>query len=132
MKRLVTCAVTCRQPDGDATRAHKRRSALSAGIETREIDVRGRNPGGRWVCPAVYLISDEISSPLQDPLSSIVQAVKSALAITTGTGAADIAESGTAADRYGVARRCDLTAHLRGNRPFRSSSSITADLRRPR
>lgn len=64
-----------------------------AGSEIREIDVRGRNLA-EGVPRSFTLNSDEILESLQDPLSSIVQAVKSALEQSPPELAADIAESG--------------------------------------
>jgi len=64
-----------------------------AGSELREIDVRGRNLA-EGVPRSFTLNSDEILESLQDPLSSIVQAVKSALEQSPPELAADIAESG--------------------------------------
>ncbi|MFT7286610.1 MAG: rod shape-determining protein MreB [Halieaceae bacterium] len=64
-----------------------------AGSELREIDVRGRNLA-EGVPRSFTLNSDEILDCLQDPLSSIVQAVKSALEQSPPELAADIAESG--------------------------------------
>jgi rod shape-determining protein MreB len=63
------------------------------GSEMREIDVRGRNLA-EGVPRSFTLNSDEILESLQDPLSSIVQAVKSALEQSPPELAADIAESG--------------------------------------
>jgi rod shape-determining protein MreB len=63
------------------------------GSELREIDVRGRNLA-EGVPRSFTLNSDEILESLQDPLSSIVQAVKSALEQSPPELAADIAESG--------------------------------------
>ena len=64
-----------------------------AGSELREIDVRGRNLA-EGVPRSFTLNSDEILESLQDPLSSIVQSVKSALEQSPPELAADIAESG--------------------------------------
>ncbi|RLA48839.1 MAG: rod shape-determining protein [Gammaproteobacteria bacterium] len=64
-----------------------------AGSELREIDVRGRNLA-EGVPRSFTLNSDEILESLQDPLSAIVQAVKSALEQSPPELAADIAESG--------------------------------------
>jgi len=63
------------------------------GSEMREIDVRGRNLA-EGVPRSFTLNSDEILESLQDPLSSIVQAVKSALEQSPPELAADIAETG--------------------------------------
>jgi rod shape-determining protein MreB len=63
------------------------------GSELREIDVRGRNLA-EGVPRSFTLNSDEILESLQDPLSSIVQAVKSAIEQSPPELAADIAESG--------------------------------------
>ncbi len=63
------------------------------GSELREIDVRGRNLA-EGVPRSFSLNSDEILESLQDPLSSIVQSVKTALEQSPPELAADIAESG--------------------------------------
>jgi rod shape-determining protein MreB len=80
---------------GDAT-AEKIKEQVGcafAGSELREIDVRGRNLA-EGVPRSFTLNSDEILESLQDPLSSIVQSVKSALEQSPPELAADIAESG--------------------------------------
>lgn len=59
----------------------------------REIDVRGRNLA-EGVPRSFTLSSDEILEALQEPLSAIVQAVKSALEQSPPELASDIAESG--------------------------------------
>lgn len=61
--------------------------------EVREIDVRGRNLA-EGVPRSFTLNSNEILEALQEPLSAIVQAVKSALEQTPPELASDIAESG--------------------------------------
>ncbi|MFV8820116.1 rod shape-determining protein [Haliea sp. E17] len=63
------------------------------GSELREIDVRGRNLA-EGVPRSFTLDSDEILESLQEPLTTIVQAVKSALEQSPPELAADIAESG--------------------------------------
>jgi rod shape-determining protein MreB len=80
---------------GDATaeRIKEEIGCAFAGSELREIDVRGRNLA-EGVPRSFTLNSDEILESLQDPLSSIVQAVKSALEQSPPELAADIAESG--------------------------------------
>jgi rod shape-determining protein MreB len=80
---------------GDATaeRIKQEVGCAFAGSELREIDVRGRNLA-EGVPRSFTLNSDEILEALQDPLSSIVQAVKSALEQSPPELAADIAESG--------------------------------------
>jgi rod shape-determining protein MreB len=80
---------------GDATaeRIKLEIGCAFAGSELREIDVRGRNLA-EGVPRSFTLNSDEILESLQDPLSSIVQAVKSALEQSPPELAADIAESG--------------------------------------
>jgi rod shape-determining protein MreB len=80
---------------GDATaeRIKHEIGCAFAGSELREIDVRGRNLA-EGVPRSFTLNSDEILESLQDPLSSIVQAVKSALEQSPPELAADIAESG--------------------------------------
>ncbi len=67
--------------------------AFAGASEVREIDVRGRNLA-EGVPRSFTLNSDEILESLQDPLSSIVQSVKSALEQSPPELAADIAESG--------------------------------------
>jgi rod shape-determining protein MreB len=61
--------------------------------EIREIDVRGRNLA-EGVPRSFTLNSNEILEALQEPLSMIVQAVKSALEQTPPELASDIAETG--------------------------------------
>jgi rod shape-determining protein MreB len=61
--------------------------------EQREIDVRGRNLA-EGVPRSFTLNSNEILEALQEPLSMIVQAVKSALEQTPPELASDIAETG--------------------------------------
>jgi rod shape-determining protein MreB and related proteins len=61
--------------------------------DIREIDVRGRNLA-EGVPRSFTLNSNEILEALQEPLSMIVQAVKSALEQTPPELAADISESG--------------------------------------
>jgi len=80
---------------GDATaeRIKEEVGCAFAGSELREIDVRGRNLA-EGVPRSFTLNSDEILESLQDPLSSIVQSVKSALEQSPPELAADIAESG--------------------------------------
>ena len=80
---------------GDATaeRIKQEVGCAFAGSELREIDVRGRNLA-EGVPRSFTLNSDEILESLQDPLSSIVQAVKTALEQSPPELAADIAESG--------------------------------------
>jgi len=80
---------------GDAT-AEKIKEEIGCafkGTEVREIDVRGRNLA-EGVPRSFTLNSDEILEALQDPLTSIVQSVKSALEQSPPELAADIAESG--------------------------------------
>ncbi|HTR01387.1 MAG TPA: rod shape-determining protein [Candidatus Acidoferrum sp.] len=80
---------------GDATaeRIKKEIGCAFASKEIREIDVRGRNLA-EGVPRSFTLNSDEILEALQEPLSSIVQAVKSALEQSPPELASDIAESG--------------------------------------
>jgi rod shape-determining protein MreB len=80
---------------GDATaeRIKEEIGCAFAGSELREIDVRGRNLA-EGVPRSFTLNSDEILESLQDPLQTIVQAVKSALEQSPPELAADIAESG--------------------------------------
>mgnify|MGYP001048261610 FL=1 len=80
---------------GDAT-AEKIKMEVGCafgGSDLREIDVRGRNLA-EGVPRSFTLDSDEILETLQDPLSSIVQSVKSGLEQSPPELAADIAESG--------------------------------------
>jgi rod shape-determining protein MreB len=80
---------------GDATaeRIKKEIGCAYASKEIREIDVRGRNLA-EGVPRGFTLNSDEILEALQEPLSAIVQAVKSALEQSPPELASDIAESG--------------------------------------
>ncbi len=80
---------------GDATaeRIKKEIGCAYASKEIREIDVRGRNLA-EGVPRSFTLTSDEILEALQEPLSAIVQAVKSALEQSPPELASDIAESG--------------------------------------
>jgi len=59
----------------------------------REIDVRGRNLA-EGVPRSFTLNSDEVLEAIQEPLTGIVQAVKSALEQSPPELASDIAESG--------------------------------------
>lgn len=80
---------------GDATaeRIKKEIGCAFPSSEIREIDVRGRNLA-EGVPRSFTLNGDEILEALQEPLSSIVQAVKSALEQSPPELASDIAESG--------------------------------------
>ena len=82
---------------GDATAERIKKEIgcayISANNEIREIDVRGRNLA-EGVPRSFTLSSDEILESLQEPLSAIVQAVKSALEQSPPELASDIAESG--------------------------------------
>jgi rod shape-determining protein MreB and related proteins len=80
---------------GDATaeRIKKEIGCAFASKIIREIDVRGRNLA-EGVPRSFTLNSDEILEALQEPLSAIVQAVKSALEQSPPELASDIAESG--------------------------------------
>ena len=80
---------------GDATaeRIKLEVGCAFAGSELREIDVRGRNLA-EGVPRSFTLNSDEILEALQEPLSNIVQSVKSALEQSPPELASDIAESG--------------------------------------
>lgn len=80
---------------GDATaeRIKKEIGCAFASKEIREIDVRGRNLA-EGVPRSFTLNSDEILEALQEPLSGIVQAVKSALEQSPPELASDIAETG--------------------------------------
>lgn len=80
---------------GDAT-AEKIKQEIGcayAGSEVREIDVRGRNLA-EGVPRSFTLNSDEVLEAIQEPLTGIVQAVKSALEQSPPELASDIAESG--------------------------------------
>jgi rod shape-determining protein MreB len=79
--------------DSTAERIKQEVGCAFAGSEIREIDVRGRNLA-EGVPRSFSLNSDEILESLQDPLASIVQAVKTALEQSPPELAADIAESG--------------------------------------
>ncbi len=80
---------------GDATaeRIKKEIGCAFPSEEIREIDVRGRNLA-EGVPRSFTLNSDEILEALQETLSQIVQAVKSALEQSPPELASDIAESG--------------------------------------
>ncbi|MFT4768230.1 MAG: rod shape-determining protein MreB [Glaciecola sp.] len=79
--------------DSTAEKIKQEVGCAFAGSELREIDVRGRNLA-EGVPRSFTLNSDEILEALQDPLSSIVQSVRSALEQAPPELAADIAESG--------------------------------------
>ena len=80
---------------GDATAERIKQEIGTAypSKEVREIDVRGRNLA-EGVPRSFTLNSNEILEALQEPLSVIVQAVKSALEQTPPELASDIAERG--------------------------------------
>ena len=81
---------------GDATAERIKKEigcAYPSSGELREIDVRGRNLA-EGVPRSFTLNSDEILEALQETLSAIVQAVKSALEQSPPELASDIAESG--------------------------------------
>jgi len=80
---------------GDATaeRIKKEIGRAFHSNEIREIDVRGRNLA-EGVPRSFTLNGDEIMEALQEPLSAIVQAVKSAMEQAPPELASDIAESG--------------------------------------
>ena len=80
---------------GDATaeRIKQEIGCAYSGSELREIDVRGRNLA-EGIPRSFVLNSDEILEALQEPLTSIIQAVKRALEQAPPELAADIAESG--------------------------------------
>ena len=80
---------------GDATaeRIKQEIGCAFAGSELCEIDVRGRNLA-EGVPRSFTLNSDEILEALQEPLSAIVQCVKSSLEQSPPELAGDIAESG--------------------------------------
>jgi rod shape-determining protein MreB len=82
---------------GDAT-AERIKKEIGCGyasdtLELREIDVRGRNLA-EGIPRSFTLNSDEILGALQETLTAIVQAVKSALEQSPPELASDIAESG--------------------------------------
>ncbi|MFL2840532.1 MAG: rod shape-determining protein, partial [Pseudohongiellaceae bacterium] len=80
---------------GDATaeRIKKEIGCAFPNTEFREIDVRGRNLA-EGVPRSFTLNGDEIVEALQEPLTAIVQAVKSALEQSPPELASDIAETG--------------------------------------
>ena len=80
---------------GDATAERIKQEVGCAfpGSELREVDVRGRNLA-EGVPRLFTLNSDEALEALQDPLATIVQAVKGALEQAPPELASDIAESG--------------------------------------
>lgn len=80
---------------GDATaeRIKQEIGAAYPSDEVREIDVRGRNLA-EGIPRSFTLNSNEILESLQEPLSAIVQAVKSALEQSPPELASDIAETG--------------------------------------
>ena len=82
---------------GDATAERIKKEIgcayASPNNQVREIDVRGRNLA-EGVPRSFTLNSDEILEALQEPLSAIVQAVRSALEQSPPELASDIAESG--------------------------------------
>lgn len=80
---------------GDATaeRIKEEIGCAFPGGEVREIDVRGRNLA-EGVPRSFSLNSDEVLEALQEPLTAIVTAVKSALEQSPPELASDIAESG--------------------------------------
>ncbi|MDH2431685.1 rod shape-determining protein [Pokkaliibacter sp. MBI-7] len=80
---------------GDATAERIKQEVGCAypSAEIREIDVRGRNLS-EGIPRSFTLNSNEILEALQDPLSTIVQAVKTALEQCPPELASDIAESG--------------------------------------
>jgi len=80
---------------GDATaeRIKHEIGTAFAGSEVREIDVRGRNLA-EGVPKSFTLSNDEVLEALQEPLATIVQAVKRALEQSPPELASDIAERG--------------------------------------
>lgn len=80
---------------GDATaeRIKHEIGTAFAGSEVREIDVRGRNLA-EGVPKSFTLSNDEVLESLQEPLATIVQAVKRALEQSPPELASDIAERG--------------------------------------
>jgi rod shape-determining protein MreB len=80
---------------GDATaeRIKHEIGTAFASSEVREIDVRGRNLA-EGVPKSFTLTNDEVLEALQEPLATIVQAVKRALEQSPPELASDIAERG--------------------------------------
>ena len=82
---------------GDATAERIKKEIgcafLGDSSELKEIDVRGRNLA-EGVPRSFTLNSDEILEALQEPLTAVVQAVKSAIEQSPPEHASDIAESG--------------------------------------
>ena len=80
---------------GDATAERIKQEIGTAfpGGELREIEVRGRNLA-EGVPRTFTLNSDEILGAIQDPLTGIITAIKSALEQTPAELSADIAERG--------------------------------------
>ena len=79
--------------DSTAERIKQEIGTAYPSTEMREIDVRGRNLA-EGIPRSFTLNSNEILEPLQEPLSAIVQAVKSALEQCPPELASDIAERG--------------------------------------
>lgn len=79
--------------ESTAERIKKEIGCAFPSSDLREIDVRGRNLA-EGVPKTFTLTSDEILTALQEPLSRIVSAVKSALEQSPPELASDIAESG--------------------------------------
>jgi rod shape-determining protein MreB len=80
---------------GDATAEHIKQEIGSAfpGSEVREVEIKGRNLA-EGVPRSFTLNSNEILEALQEPLSGIVSAVKTALEQTPPELGADVAERG--------------------------------------
>ena len=80
---------------GDATAERIKHEIGTAftGSEVREIDVRGRNLA-EGVPKSFTLTNDEVLEALQEPLATVVQAVKRALEQSPPELASDIAERG--------------------------------------
>ena len=80
---------------GDATAERIKHEIGTAftGSEVREIDVRGRNLA-EGVPKSFTLTNDEVLESLQEPLATVVQAVKRALEQSPPELASDIAERG--------------------------------------
>jgi len=79
--------------DSTAERIKHEIGTAFAGSEVREIDVRGRNLA-EGVPKSFTLNNDEICEALQEPLATIVQAVRRALEQSPPELASDIAERG--------------------------------------
>eukprot|EP00903_Cladosiphon_okamuranus_P004478 g4476.t1 len=107
---------------GDATaeRIKHEIGTAFAGSEVREIDVRGRNLA-EGVPKSFTLTNDEVLESLQEPLATIVQAVKRALEQSPPELASDIAERVSNWAEDNLASREEL---LQGNQQLRDENLI--------